>query len=39
MLSTTSIDGVVTAQDIIEGIEWLHCPRQGRECFLGSSWE
>ena len=33
-----STDGVVTAQDTIEGIEWLHCSRQGGGCFLGSSW-
>ena len=39
VLSTASTDGIVTVRDIIEGIEWLHCFRQGRGCFLGSSWE
>ena len=29
MLSTVSTNGIVTARDIIEGIEWLHCSRQG----------
>ena len=35
MFSTVSTDGVVTTQDIIEGIEWLHRSRQG--C-MGVSW-
>ena len=39
VFSTVNTDGVVTAQDIIEGIEWLHCSRQGYGCFLGLSWE
>ena len=37
--STVSTDGVVTVQDIIEGIEWLLYARQWCGYCLGSSWE